>query len=76
VRDLSENVLLILRMFYLLAFILYFIFVLFRLKSYFPNIVSGYEGYVYRNVARYIAVLARKPLASSEIGPGEEKKTR
>jgi ubiquinone/menaquinone biosynthesis C-methylase UbiE len=76
VRDLSENVLPMLRMFYLLAFIPYFIFVLFGLKSYFPNTVSGYEGYVYRNVARYIAVSARKPLASGEIGPGEEKKTR
>jgi sterol 24-C-methyltransferase len=33
-----------LRMFYLLAFIPYFIFVLFGLKSYFPNTVAGYEG--------------------------------
>ena len=35
VRDLSENVLPMLRLFYLLAFIPYFIFVLFGLKSYF-----------------------------------------
>jgi len=76
VRDLSENVLPMLRMFYLLAGIPYLIFVLLGLKSYFPNTVAGYEGYVYRNAARYIAVSAKKPLASSEIALGEEKKTR
>ena len=75
VRDLSENVLPMLRLFYLLAFVPYYVFVLLGLKCHFPNTVAGYEGFVYRNAARYIAVSAKKPLASSEIGLGEDKKT-
>ena len=71
VRDLSENVLLILQMFYLLGFIPYFIFSLFRLKSYFPNTMAGYKGYVYRNAARYVAVSAKKPPASGELKQGK-----
>ena len=60
VRDLSENALPMLRMFYLLAFIPYFIIAFPGLKPYFPNTVAGYEGYVYRDAARYIAVSAKK----------------
>lgn len=76
VRDISENALPMLRMFYLLAFIPYFIIAFLGLKPYFPNTVAGYEGYVYRDAARYIAVSAKKPLARGEIGFGEGKKTR
>jgi cyclopropane fatty-acyl-phospholipid synthase-like methyltransferase len=76
VTDLSENALPMLRMFYILAFIPYFIIAFLGLKSYFPNTVAGYEGYVYRDAARYIAVSAKKPLARGEIGTGEKKKTR
>jgi hypothetical protein len=76
VRDISENALPMLRMFYLLAFIPYFIITFLGLKPYFPNTVAGYEGYVYRDAARYIAVSAKKPLAKGEIWVGEGKKTR
>lgn len=62
VNDLSENVMPMLRLFYLLAFIPYFVIVLLGLKARFINIVAGYEGYVYRGAARYIAISARKPL--------------
>ncbi|CAD6441323.1 5b1ddec9-1811-475f-8a14-dded56fccdcd [Sclerotinia trifoliorum] len=62
VKDLSDNVLPMLRMFYLLAFIPYFVISFLGLQSYFINTVAGYKGYVYRNTSRYIAVSARKPL--------------
>ncbi|KAJ8057984.1 hypothetical protein OCU04_013157 [Sclerotinia nivalis] len=61
VKDLSENVLPMLRMFYVLAFIPYFIINCLGLQSFFINTVAGYKGYVYRHTARYIAVSARKP---------------
>lgn len=76
VKDLSENVLPMLRMFYLLAFIPYLIISLLGLKARFVNTVAGYEGYVYRDAARYIAVSAKKPLATGEVESSEGKKTR
>lgn len=76
VKDLSENVLPMLRLFYLLAFIPYYIFALLGLKSYFINTVAGYEGYVYRHAARYISVSGRKPLLPGEARPDEVKKVR
>lgn len=75
VRDLSENALPMLRMFYLLAFVPYFIVKFLGLKPYFPNTIAGYKGYVNRYAVRYIAVSAKKPLARGENGPREEKKT-
>lgn len=76
VKDLSENVLPMLRMFYLLAFIPYLIIAFLGLKAYFINTVAGYEGYVYRDAARYIAVSAKKPPTSGEIESSEGKKVR
>lgn len=64
VTDLSENVLPMLRLFYLLAFIPYIIIAFLGLKEYFVNTVAGYEGYNYRDAVRYISVSARKPLTS------------
>jgi sterol 24-C-methyltransferase len=76
VKDLSENVLPMMRMFYLLAFIPYFIIRFLGLKSYFTNTVAGYEGYVYRDAVRYISVSGRKPLTAGEVKSSEGKKVR
>ncbi|ESZ93814.1 hypothetical protein SBOR_5809 [Sclerotinia borealis F-4128] len=65
VKDLSDNVLPMLRMFYLLAFIPYFIVSFLGLQSFFINTVAGYKGYVYRSTSRYIAVSAKKPLGAN-----------
>lgn len=62
VTDLSENVMPMLRLFYLLVFIPYSIIAALGLRSNFFNTVAGYEGYVYRDEARYIAVSARRPM--------------
>ena len=76
VTDLSENVIPMLRLFYLLAFIPYIIIWFLGLKSRFVNTVAGYEGYVYRDAARYIAVSARKPLRRGQAASEEKKKLR
>lgn len=76
VKDLSENVLPMMRLFYILVFIPYFIFAFLGLKSYFINIVAGYEGYVYRYAVRYIRISGSEPLAVDEVKPSEEKKLR
>lgn len=76
VRDLSDNVMPILRLFYLLAFIPYMIISFLGLKTRFVNTVAGYEGYVYRDSARYIAVSAQKPLGKGEAKSSEGKKVR
>lgn len=66
VRDLSDNVLPMLRLFYILAFIPYLIIAFLGLKSYFINTVAGYEGYIYRDAVRYVSVSAKKPLVTGE----------
>ncbi|KAH6724239.1 S-adenosyl-L-methionine-dependent methyltransferase [Leptodontidium sp. MPI-SDFR-AT-0119] len=76
VKDLSYNVLPMLRLFYLLAFIPYMIIAFLGLQAWFVNTVAGYEGYVYRYSARYIAVSARKPLDPRESDLVEKKKVR
>lgn len=77
VRDLSENVLPMLRMFYILAFIPYFIITWLGLKPYFANTVAGYEGYIYKDAIRYISVTGKKPLAEGDkVKPREAKKVR
>ncbi|KAL3423320.1 hypothetical protein PVAG01_05067 [Phlyctema vagabunda] len=76
VRDLSENVLPMLRMFYLLAFVPYMIISFLGLKHRFINTVAGYEGYVYRDAARYVSVSARKPSRPNDIKSSEGKKAR
>jgi sterol 24-C-methyltransferase len=76
VKDLSNNVLPMLRLFYIMAFIPYFIIAFLGLKSYFINTVAGYEGYVYRDAVRYISISGKKPLAAGEVELSEEKKLR
>ena len=76
VEDISDNVLPMLRMFYLLAFIPYMIIASLGLKHRFVNTVAGYEGYVYREAVKYVAVSARKPLAPGDGATNERKKVR
>ena len=75
-KDLSDNVLPMLRLFYILAFIPYLVIAFLGLKSYLVNTVTGYEGYVYRDAAWYISVSGKKPLAAGEAEPSEETKLR
>ncbi|TVY68992.1 Sterol 24-C-methyltransferase erg-4 [Lachnellula suecica] len=76
VEDLSENILPMVRMFYILAFIPYTIISFLGLKAYFVNTVAGYESYAYRGPVRYITVTAKKPLGPVEVKTGEGKKAR
>lgn len=76
VEDISDNVLPMMRLFYILAFFPYMIVALLGLKHKFVNTVAGYEGYVYRDAVRYIAVSARKPEVVEEVIQKERKKTR
>ena len=75
-KDLSENVFPMLRMFYFLAFIPYFIIVFLGLKTRFINTVADYEGYVCKDAARYVTVSAKKPQAVGDITSSEKKGTQ
>ena len=59
--DLSENIRPTLRLFFVLAFVPYFIVKLLGLQTYFVNTMAGYEGYRGRRYWRYVAVTAKKP---------------
>ena len=76
IENLSDNVLPMVRMFWLLAFIPYMIISFLGLKHRFVNTVAGYESYAYRGGTRYIAVSAKKPLAAGEVQTSEGKKIR
>ena len=76
VEDLSENILPMVRMFYILAFIPYMIIAFLGLKAYFVNTVAGYESYAYRGPVRYIVVTAKKPLGPADVKTSEGKKAR
>lgn len=76
VKDLLENFLLMLRLFYILAFIPYLIIAFLGLMAYFINTVAGYKGYVYRDAARYISISGKKPLTAGEVELSKEKKLR
>ncbi|CZT02970.1 probable ERG6 S-adenosyl-methionine delta-24-sterol-c-methyltransferase [Rhynchosporium graminicola] len=76
VEDISDNVLPMMRMFYILEFIPYMIIALLGLKHKFTNTVAGYEGYVHRDASRYISVSARKPSVPGSEVSKEAKKSR
>lgn len=61
VIDLSVNIRPMLRLFYVIAFIPYFIICLLGLQAWFVNTIAGYESYRGRKYWRYIAVFANKP---------------
>ena len=76
VKDLSENVLPMVRRFYILTFIPYMIISFLGLKAYFVSTVAGYEGYAYRGPVRYIAVTAKIQLNPTDAKTREGKKAR
>jgi sterol 24-C-methyltransferase len=71
VHDLTENVKPMLRLFFYIAIVPYYIISLLGLEKYFVNTVAGARGYIGIKYWRYIAVSATKP------GPAlESAKTR
>ncbi|KAI1773348.1 S-adenosyl-L-methionine-dependent methyltransferase [Hypoxylon cercidicola] len=61
VRDYSDNIRPMTRIFFLLAIIPYLFIRLFRLERYFINTVAGVESYRGRNHWHYVAISATKP---------------
>lgn len=61
-RDLSEHVMPMLRLFFVLAYIPYLLIALFGLQPYFVNAVAAVETYRARRYWSYAVVSARKPL--------------
>ncbi|KAJ9134317.1 Methyltransferase type 11 [Pleurostoma richardsiae] len=66
VRDYSENILPMLKIFWVLALVPYFLVKLFHMEKYFINTVAGYQAYRGHQFWRYVAVTATKPDASME----------
>ncbi|KAK1964109.1 S-adenosyl-L-methionine-dependent methyltransferase [Colletotrichum sublineola] len=71
VRDFSENIRPLCRLFYLLGIIPYLFIKFFGLEKYFINTVAGVETYRGKGRWRYVAISARKP-----GGPIEAPKSR
>ncbi|KFX87978.1 hypothetical protein V490_07910 [Pseudogymnoascus sp. VKM F-3557] len=61
VKDLTPNVMPMVRLFYLIAYIPYLIVTFLGLQAWFINTVSGVEGYRSRKYVRYVAISAKKP---------------
>lgn len=61
-HDYSENVRPMLRLFWLLAVIPYYIIVFFQFEKNFVNAIGGAKGYYAQRYWRYVAISARKPL--------------
>ena len=61
IRDYSENVRPMLRLFWLLAAIPYYFITFFHLEKYFVNALGGARGYYAQKYWRYVAISARKP---------------
>ena len=64
VKDLSQNIRPMMRLFFLVAFIPYIIISFFGLQAWFVNTQAGVEGYrvLRKGLWRFVAVTARKPL--------------
>lgn len=77
VKDLSENVKPMLRLFYLIGYIPYLIICLLGLQAWFVNTQAGVQGYrvLRMGLWRYVAVTARKPSNTcfSNNGPRERR---
>jgi ubiquinone/menaquinone biosynthesis C-methylase UbiE len=66
VRDYSDNIRPMTRLFFLLAFFPYLFVRLFRLERYFINTVAGVGSYAGRKYWRYLAISATKPGSMGE----------
>ncbi|KAB8071041.1 S-adenosyl-L-methionine-dependent methyltransferase [Aspergillus leporis] len=64
VRDYSENIRPMTRLFYLIAYVPFLFVTLFGLERYFINTVAGVESHRGREYWRYLAISATKPEAS------------
>jgi sterol 24-C-methyltransferase len=76
VRDYTENVRPMLRLFYYLAILPYLVVRLLGLERYFANTMAGVLGYAAGKHCRYVAISAKKPGRSLEVDEGEELKAR
>ncbi|KAK1754062.1 S-adenosyl-L-methionine-dependent methyltransferase [Echria macrotheca] len=68
VRDFSDNIRPMTRLFFVLAIVPYFFVRLFRLEQHFINTVAGVESYRGRGRWRYVAITATKPGGPLEVG--------
>ena len=70
VRDLTANVLPMLKLFFILAYVPYLFVRLLGLEAWFVNTTAGVEGYRAKEYCKYMAVSARKP---GQAGEGESE---
>ncbi|OKL62522.1 hypothetical protein UA08_02930 [Talaromyces atroroseus] len=68
VRDYSERIKPMARLFYLLAYIPFLVITFFGLERYFINTVAGVQMYRGRGLWRYLAISAKKPGPPIEAG--------
>ncbi|KAK7552072.1 S-adenosyl-L-methionine-dependent methyltransferase [Phyllosticta citricarpa] len=66
VRDYSENIKPMTRLFYMLAYVPFLMVTLLRLEKYFINTVAGVESYRGHGRWRYVAISATKPSSTVE----------
>ncbi|KAK8169730.1 S-adenosyl-L-methionine-dependent methyltransferase [Phyllosticta citrichinensis] len=71
VRDYSENIRPMTRLFYVLAYVPFLIITLLGLEKYFINTVAGVESYRGHGRWRYVAISARKPSSTVEVAKNE-----
>ncbi|KAH8429470.1 SAM-dependent methyltransferase [Aspergillus melleus] len=67
VRDYSDNIKPMTRVFYLLAYIPYILVTFFGLEAYFINTIAGVQSYRGRKHWRYLGISATKPGTPTEI---------
>ena len=76
VTDLTTNVMPMLRLFFILAYIPYLFIKLLGLQAWFVNTVAGVEGYRAREFSRYVAVTAEKPAQSRGAPKGVKERKK
>lgn len=77
VRDYTDNVRPMLRLFYYLAIVPYLLVKVLGLERYFANTIAGVLGYAAGKHCRYVAISARKPgKLREEFGRDEEEPKR
>lgn len=65
-HDYSENVRPMLRLFWIIAAIPYYIIIFLHLEKYFVNAIGGARGYYAQKYWRYVAISARKPAVDED----------
>ncbi|KAJ5129838.1 uncharacterized protein N7515_005877 [Penicillium bovifimosum] len=74
VRDFTQNVKPLMRLFFILAYVPYLVIRLFGLERHFVNTVAAIVGYRYFHIHRYMAIRATKPNSAGH--PLEPKKVQ